>query len=76
MNDRLTFPLEQQSSRVLVALFPFSVHCSVGSPLSSLFYLASFVAISYWKHAFSQMSLVISVVDVSISVASVVVVVS
>ena len=60
-----------------MVLFPISVHCSVGTPLSSsngpLSYLASFVAVSYWKHAFSQMRLVISVVALSIFVASVVV---
>ena len=40
----------------------------------SLLYLASFVAVSHWKHAFGQMSLVISDVAVSIFVTSVVVV--
>ena len=40
----------------------------------SLLYLASFVALSYWKHAFSQMNLIVSVVTFSIFVASVVVV--
>ena len=52
-----------------MAPFSISVHCSVGS----LLYLASFVAVSYWNYAFSQMSLVVSV---SIFVASVIVVVS
>ena len=52
-----------------MALFPISVHCSVGPPLIlpmvPLLYLESFVAVSYWKHGFSQMSLVVSVVAVS-----------
>ena len=49
-------------------------HTSLTLPMVSLFYLASFVALSYWKHAFIEMSLVVSAVAVSIFVASVVVV--
>ena len=48
-------------------------HTFVILPMVSLLYLASFVAVSYWKHAFSQMSLVVSVVAVSIFVAPVVI---
>ena len=62
---------------VLVAFFPFLciavLACLSHLSMVSLLYLASFLALSYWKHAFSQMSLVVSVVAVSIFVASVVV---
>ena len=49
-------------------------HTSLILPMVSLIYLASFVAVSYWKHALNQMSLVVSVVADSIFVASVVVI--
>ena len=76
MSGRLTFPLELKSPGGTFSHF-CAFQCwntSLILPMVHLLYLASFVAVSYWKPAFSQMNLVVSVVAVSILVASVVVV--